>query len=172
MNELRQRLLTAPLWVIGPVTGIPFGVIMGAGAGLRHGRWTDALIEGVIAAVFYGVFMALFMHRRFGHYRAAMGDVPRGNVRRAAREAGKGRVPEDAEARRAASRVLEVQVGELRRQRRWAPAFFLVMAAAAVFLAVTRTPWWWCAVPLWLGAPAVHFLLPQRLERRLELLRD
>ena len=108
MNELRQRLLTAPRWVIGLVTGIPFGVIMGAETGLRHGRWTDALIEGAIAGVFYGAFMALFMHRRFGRYREAMGDVPRRNVRRAAREARKGRVPEDPEARRAASRILDL----------------------------------------------------------------
>ena len=172
MNELRQRLLTAPRWVIGLVTGIPFGVIMGAETGLRHGRWTDALIEGAIAGVFYGAVMALFMHRRFGRYREAMGDVPRRNVRRAAREARKGRVPEDPEARRAASRILDLQLTELRRQRRWAPAFFLLIAALSAFLAVADTPWWWVTVPCWLVLLAMYLVLPQRLERRLDLLRD
>jgi uncharacterized membrane protein len=172
MTELRGRLLSAPRWVVGLVSAVPFGVFMGVASGLRHGSWTDGLIEGAIAGVVYGAIMGVVMHRRYGRYREAMGGVPLRDVRRAAREARRGRVPQDPDGRRAAYRLLDTQLGELRRQRRWAPVFFLVMAAGSVFLAVTESRWWWCAVCVWLGFPAVYFVLPQRLEHRLELLRD
>jgi hypothetical protein len=172
MTEFRHRMLTAPRWVVGVVAGIPFGAAMGIGAGLRHGRWTVALTEGVVAGVVYGVVMGIVMHRRFARYREAIAGVPQRNVRRAAREARKGRVPDDAEARRAISRLLTIQLAELRRQRRWAPAFSLVMVAGSVFLALAQTPWWWVTVPFWLALLAMHLALPHRLARRLELLSD
>ncbi len=172
MTELRQRLLSAPRWVVGLISGLPFGTFMGVTSGLRHGRWTQALIEGVLAGAFYGAVMGVVMHRRYGRYREALGSVPQSDVRRAAREARRGRVPDDPEARRAAYRLLNVQLGELRRQRRWAPAFLALMVVGSVFMAVTQTPWWWCAVPFWLAVLAVHLLLPRRLDRRLQLLRE
>jgi hypothetical protein len=172
MTELRYRLLSAPRWVVGLVFGVVFGGVMGVATGLRHGRWTEALIEGVIAGVIYGLLMGVVMHRRFSRYHEAMGGVPQRDVRRAAREARKGKVPEDPEARRAAYRVLDTQLGELRRQRRWAPAFLVLMVAGSVFLALAETPWWWLGVPFWLGVLGMHVMAPRRMGARLELLRD
>jgi hypothetical protein len=172
MTELRDRLLSAPRWVVGLISGAAFGAIFGVLTGLRHGRWTQALIEGVIGGVVYGAVMGVVLHRRYGRYREAMGGVPQRDVRRAAREARKGRVPRDPEARRAAYRLLSTRLAELRRQRYWASVFFLVMVAASVFLALVQTPWWWLGVPFWLVFLAMHVALRHRLGRRLELLRD
>jgi hypothetical protein len=172
MTELRDRLLTAPRWVVGLISGLPFAAFMGVASGLRQGHWTRALIEGGFAGVIYGAIMAVAMHRRYGRYREAMGGVPQRDVRRAVREARKGKVPQDPEARRAAYRLLSTQLGELRRQRRWAPVFFLAVLALTVFLALAQTPWWWVAVPFWLAVLAIHLVAPRRLGRRLELLRD
>lgn len=172
MDELRQRFLTAPRWVVGLVSGVPFGLVMGVGNGLRHGSWRDGLIEGVIAGAFYGVFMGLFMHRQLRRYREAMGGVPRSEVRRAAREARRGRVPEDPEARHAAYRVLTVQLEQLRRQRRWAVPFFVLVIALSVFLALTRSPEGWLAAALCTVLLAFHLAMPRLMHRRLELLRD
>jgi hypothetical protein len=172
MTELRERLLSAPRWVVGLISGMIFGVVFGVLTGLRHGRWTQALIEGAIGAVVYGGIMGFVMHRRYGRYREAIGGVPQRDVRRAAREARQGKVPEDPEARQAAYRLLSTQLAELRRQRRWAPVFLLVMVAGGVFLALVQTPWWWVSVPFWLAVLAMHLALPRRIGRRLELLRD
>lgn len=172
MTELRERLLNAPRWVLGVVAAAPFGLVMGVEAGLRRGRWTDALIEGVLAGSVYGVIMAFVVHRRYGRYREAIGGVRQRDVRRAAREARRGKVPEDPEARRAAYRLLDLQLGELRRQRKWAPVFFVLLLALSVFLAVSQSAWWWCITPVWLGFAAMYFVYPHRLEPRLELLRD
>jgi Flp pilus assembly protein TadB len=172
VTGLRDRLLTAPRWVVGLAAGVPFGAFMGLYEGLRHGHWGDALIAGVIAGAVYGAIYGVFMHRRFGRYREAIGGVPQRDVRRAAREARKGRVPQDPEARRSAYRLLDVQLGELRRQRRWAPVFFVLILTLSVFLALTQTPWWWVIVPFWLAMLVMHLVLPRRMGRRLELLRD
>jgi hypothetical protein len=172
VTGLRDRLLTAPRWAVGLVAGVPFGAFMGLSEGLRHGNWGDALIAGVIAGVIYGAIYGVFMHRRFGRYRAAIGGVPQRDVRRAAREARRGKVPEDPEARRAAYRLLDVQLGELRRQRRWAPILFVLLLGLSVFLALTQTPWWWVTVPCWPALLAMHLVMPRRMGRRLELLRD
>lgn len=172
MTGFRERLLTAPRWVVGVVAGVYFGAFMGLQEGLLHGRWADALIEGAIAGVAFGLFYGVFMHRRLGRYRKALGGVPQRDVRRATRETRKGRVPEDAAIRQAVYRVLDLQLGELRRQRLWAPAFFVLLFSLSVVLALTQTPWWWVTVPCWLGLLVMYLVLPSRLQRRLELLRD
>jgi Flp pilus assembly protein TadB len=171
MGELRQRLLSAPRWVLVVVSGIPFGAAMGVMGGLDRGSWTQGLIEGAITGVAYGLLMGVVLRRQFGRYREAMGNVSQSDVRRAVRDARHGRVPDDPEARRAAYRLLSTQVGQLRRQRRWAPAFLLLMIAIGVLLAVTQSPWWWVAVPIWVGALTLHLVLPRRMDRQLDLLR-
>lgn len=157
---------------MGLVNGVPFGVVMGAMTGLRHRSWRDALIEAAIAATGYGSFMGFFMHRQVGQSRDAMGSVPRSEVQKAVRAARTGRVPEDPEVRRAAYRLVGVQLEQLRSQRRWAPPCFVLVAAWGGFLAVTQSPWWWLAVPFWVVMLTLHLALPRRLGRRLDLLRD
>jgi hypothetical protein len=172
MAELRARLLSAPRWVVALVTGLPFGAVMGVMTGLRHGNWTDALTVGAFAAVSYGAVMGFFMHRQFARYREALGSVPRSDVRKAVREARRGRVPADPEAKRAAYRVLTVQLEQLRSQRRWAVPFFVLVVASSVFLALTRTPAGWVAVALCVAFLAAYLTMPRLMTRRLELLRD
>jgi hypothetical protein len=168
-------LLNAPRWVVGLISGLPFGVVMGVMTGLRRGRWMDALIEGVIAAVVYGAVMGVVMHRRFGRYRDAVGDVPQSEVRRAVRGAGQGRVPDDPEARGAAYRLLTTQAADLRRQRPWALGVLGVMAASGIFLAISQRQLWWETSLLWLAwliFLVSYLVVPHRLRRRLEVLRD
>lgn len=154
------------------VFGVIFGASMGVIAGLRHGRWTDALIEGVIAGAVYGAVMGVVMHRRFGRYREAVGSVPLRDVRRALREARRGRVPEAPEARRAAYRLLTTQLGQQHRLRHWGAAVLVLFMGLTAFVAITDSPWWWLAEILWIAAITAHYLAPRRLDRRLELLRD
>lgn len=153
------------------VSGIPFGTVMGVMGGLHRGSWTEGFVEGAIAGVVYGVVMGVCLHRQFGGYREAVGDVPQSEVRRAVRAARRGRVPDDPEARRAAFRLLSTQVAQLRRQRRWAPAFLLLMLATSIPLAVTETPWWWVTAAIWVGALCLHLMLPRRMDRQIDLLR-
>jgi hypothetical protein len=172
VTEFRDRLLTAPRWVIGLISGLLFGAVMGGMNGLRHGRWAEAFIEGAIAAVVYGAIMGVVMHRQFGRYREAVGDVPQSEVRRAVRQAGRGSVPEDPEVRAAAYRLLITQRDELRRLRPLALVVLLVLAASGTFLAIAQRPGWWEAWLVWVLFLVLHLVVPRRLGRRLELLRD
>jgi hypothetical protein len=54
-------MLNAPRWVLALVTGVPFGLWMALSTRfLQDGSWTEALVTGGVAGVFFGATMSVF----------------------------------------------------------------------------------------------------------------
>ncbi|MBN1094310.1 hypothetical protein JKP75_18190 [Blastococcus sp. TML/M2B] len=81
-------------------------------------------------------------------------------------------MPAEPAVRQAASGLIGAQLVHLDRQRRWAPAFFVLMGVLSAFLAITGSPWWWAAVPAWALAAAGHLWMRAHLRRRAALLSE
>ena len=140
---MRERLLHAPAWVLGLLSGSLFGLLWAVWTHVAEDEsWTSSLIQGGVMGVFFGAVMGVVQHRQ----------------QRGVREV-------------AAHGLVLAQLAQLDRQRRWASAFFLLMAALGVVQAVTENPWWWLAVVAWTAGAVAHPYLRNWLRRRAELLR-
>lgn len=95
---------------------------------------------------------------------------PRAVGRRVRRAASRGPVPADADEREAAHDLALDHLRELDRQRYWAPALFVAMAAVWAGVALTGPAWVWVLVPVLLASAVGHPWLRGRMRSRAELL--
>jgi hypothetical protein len=172
MHELRQRLMTAPLWALMVLSGVPFGALVTADLGSQHGTWRSAVVGGVGSGLAFGVVTGLVLRRRFRQRRMLIGHAPAAEVRQALRESVVGRASASPEVRTAAVRVLTTKLAQERRLRHWGAAVLVLFMGLTVFEALTDSPRWWFAIPAWVAAILAHYYLtPRRFQRRIEVLR-
>ena len=171
---MRERLLCAPAWVLALLSGGVFGVLMALNNRLLDDNSsTEALITGSIMGVFFGAFMGPITARDNRRVREAAGYLPPGQLGRAVRLARRGAVPEDQELRRAARRIAQHRLSQVRSQRWWALPVSVLAVASNVWIALRdgEMAWLgWLGAAFFLGLIATHLLIARRLVRRAELL--
>ena len=173
---MRNRLLTAPWWALSLLTGALYGIGTTVAGELRGDEsWTEAVVSGVLGGVVFGAVMGPLLIRMDRGFREAAGDVPPDQLRRIARLARRGPVPEDPQLRRAAHRVALQQRDQLVSQRRWALPLFGLVTAFLLWVALRDgggDPFPWLAVVFLVVLIAAHLLMARRLSCRAELLAD
>jgi hypothetical protein len=170
---VRAWLIRAPWWVLSLVTGGFFGLLQVLDHRVRQGEsWGEALVVGLLGGLFFGALMGPILARVNRRYREAAGEH---NVDRLSRLGWRGwraKVSDDPELREAARRVTLLQRDQLLRQRRWAIPVFVVVIAMDVWLAFASSPWWLLAAVVPAAILVGNLVMPGRLERRAEELRD
>lgn len=168
---MRAWLLNAPQWAIALLQGVPFGAFMTVY--YRFGQnesWPHALVAGALAGIFFGAFMGWLIHRQNGKYREALADVPREQWREVTRAARRPEKASDPRVRRAAYRINAAMLDRMRRSRTLGLIVYSLMIVLTAWLAGRRTAWWLLAEPFYIALLVASFVLPGRLERRLEQL--
>ena len=169
---MRERLLHAPVWALIVVFGVGFGVFWAVWSHFLQGQsWTRALVTAAIAGVLFGGMMGPVQHRQWRGAREVAARSPGGLSREVRRASWRGPVPSDPAVRQAAYDLLRAQLEPMERQRRWASPFFALMAALALYLALTDSAWWWWAVPAWTAMAVAHPFTRRMLRRRAARLR-
>ncbi len=169
---MRDRLLNAPTWVVCLVAGLGFAVTNVITRLLFLGDpWTEAVVVGGLTGVAFGAVMGPVLVRQQRRARDAAGTASGAALRRATRTAHRGAVPDDPELREAARRLALHQRGELLRQRRWGLPVFLALVALAAWVALGGDAvYWWFAAGFLILATWAYAFLPRRLARRAALL--
>ncbi len=171
---MRDRLLNAPTWVEAALAGGLFALLHTSTRRLvGEEPWTEAVVSGAVTGLFFGALVGPVVARQQRRAKEAVGTRSAAELRRAARAANRGPVPDDGELREAARRYALHQRGEILRQRRWGIPFFVAVVALTVWLALRAdAAFWWFAVGLALAAFGAYGVQPHRLARRAELLAD
>lgn len=170
-HRVRDRLLTAPAWVIGLLNGAVAGAMwVLINRVVWQETWAASALSGLLFGVVFGVITGPFQRRQWRGLREAAGRSPEGLSKRIRRAASRGPVPGDPAVRQAAHEVAVVQLRTFETQRVWGPGFLLVMAVLGVFLAVDGDPWWWVAAAAFVAAAVGHRWLLLHLRRRAEVL--
>ena len=168
---MRTRLLTAPVWVSAPISGLVFALAMAVGGHFFGGNsWSSALPGGGLGGLVYTVLMAPVLYRQRRRLREATGELPDAQIPSPARASLRGRVPADPDVCAAAARLSAQQSELLRRQRVWGVPFFLLLIAGESWLAVADTPWWWAGVASFLIGLGIQLRGPAHYRRRAQLL--
>jgi hypothetical protein len=136
----------------------------------QHESWPHALIAGALGGIFFGAFMGWLIRRQNGTYREALADVPREQWRDVSRAARRPEAVADPHVRRAAYRINAFQLDRLRRSRTASMIVFSLLVVSTAWLAARETAWWLLAEPVFITLLVAQFVLPGRLERRLERL--
>jgi hypothetical protein len=166
---MRERLLDAPAWRSTTSSVVVFfAVIVLWGVLVRDESWAEVLVRAGVLGLGAGAVVALVHRQRRGD--DPDDQSPRAVGRRVRRAASLGPVPEDPDERQAAHDLALDHLRELHRQRYWAPAMFVAVAALAAGVAITGPPWVWATVPVWLAGAAGHPWLRGRMRERAGLL--
>lgn len=152
-RTMRNRLLRAPVWVRGAVSGVLFGGVMfvWSQVGPEHASVGAAALTGAVGGVAFGSFMGVAVGRQERTTFRVGGRPLDGDQRQAARRSFvTGQLSEDPLVRAAAVAMARMR---LRWARRWAvtAAFVLAMCVVAVWSAVTGQPLWWFGLVAWIG---------------------
>jgi hypothetical protein len=159
------------VWVSAPVNGLVFALAMAGGHLLFDATsWSSALVRGGMGGLVFGALMAPVLYRQRRRLLAATAGLPEGQIASAARASIRGPVPADPLVRAAAARLSAQQGALLERQRLWGTPFFGVLTAVTVWLAVTDSPIWWAALPVFGVLLWFQLLGPRRFRRRAQLL--
>ena len=79
---MRERLQSAPWWVMSLISGGFFGVWMTIFGYLEHpGSWTRAIVIGLTEGVFFGAIMGPLQARQRRKRVAAIGSMPARDLR-------------------------------------------------------------------------------------------
>ena len=162
-------LLTAPRWAMQLSTGVFFGLTMTLSHLLRgDGGLLGSLIGGSVGGLLFGLIGGSYFHRMNQQLLTATGG--RAPNRTSRRAVWRGPAPADPEDRRLAVALLDHQISEYDRQRRWAPPMGIAFIALFTWLALDQTPAWWAAVALFGFFLALQLFGPRRQRHRRRLL--
>ena len=172
---MRAWLLRAPWWALSLVLGTSFALVrILLDRILDDESWTESAVTGVFGGLVFGLAVGPVMARLNRRSREELGTDDPDVVRRAARAARWGQVPEDPVEREQARRMALVMHEQALRQRPWLLGVCALMVVAAVVLSVVAGNailLLLVAVPFGLVL-GLHLLLTRRFERRAELLGD
>jgi hypothetical protein len=169
---VNERLMKAPRWVLCLINAGILGAFWILFLRFLAGEtWTGALSQGAPFGVVCGLMTGLMLHAQFRRLREAVRDEEvAGRV--AGRPTLYGPIPEDPGERAATARLIDHQLVQIGRRRVLTIVLQVGVIAVGGYLAVTRSPWWWAAVALGVFLLVGSLVLPGRLERRAELLRE
>ena len=169
---MRERMLHAPAWVLGVVSGTMFGLFWALWTHYGDGdSWTASLVQGALLGLFFGAVMGPVQHRQQRGVREAAARSPEGLSTRVRRASWRGPLPQEPEVRAAARDLVLAQLAQYEKQRVWGPLFLAVLAVLSLYLAAAESPWYWLGVVAWSAAAAGHLWVRTWLRRRAELLR-
>jgi len=170
---VRRWLLTASPWQYALLYGGLFFVAMTLdGRFVRQESWTATLVGAAIGGAVVGAGIGPLMRRKMKQQLDAVGDVPDDvRYRVAGRSTLRGPLPTDPDERAAQVRLIDHQLAQVRRGRPVAVVVYAVFVAAGVWLAVSRSPWWWLFVAFWLALDVLQLITPTLLHRRAARLR-
>jgi hypothetical protein len=166
-------MIRAPWWALSLVAFAWFGLFSVLNYRFLQGAgWGEAVVAGLLSGLVFGLITGPVFARINRRYRESVGEE---NVDRLVRLGWRGwraKVGDDAELRAAARRATLLQREQLLRQRRWGIPFLVLMIGLDIWLALTASLWWLLAGALFAGMLVLHLVMPARLERRAEELRD
>jgi hypothetical protein len=166
--------LQASWWQLALAMGLPPAVVMILVMRLDGAAtWGEALIGGLLGGLVAGPVLGTLVGRQAARQREAGGDLPEAERGTTGWVALWGPVPEDPVERQEALRLARHALAERRRPRIvWWVAPVIILAFL-LNLAIEMSPWWWSAVAVALGLLAFgRFVLPRRLQRRIEVLNE
>lgn len=154
------------------IMGLCCGIGGAVGLAVIAGEGWAGALPGAIGAGLGGALIGgTLLHAQLRRRAEALGPLPAADRRAAERASVRGPVPEDPGTRAAARALARTALAEQRRRRVLGLVSALFILASQVFLAVQASPWWWVGVAATTGLVVYgSFLLPRRLERRVELL--
>jgi hypothetical protein len=168
---MRERLQSAPWWVMSLISGGFFGVWMTIFGYLEHpGSWTRAIVIGLTEGVFFGAIMGPIQARQRRKRVAAIGTMPARDLRVAGRAAMRGPVPADPKIRQTAEWLATNQLKETLRIRWPGLIFLMFLTVGSVAIALT-SPWWWFGAAAMFSIFVFFVVLPAHLRRRIEMLK-
>lgn len=163
----------ASRWQLALLMGLCSGAGTAAGVALAGDPGWSVMLPVAAAAVGGGLIGATVLHPKVRRQTEAVGVLPTPVRRAAGRASLGGAVPRDADTRAAALALAQHALAERRRGRVVGVVGSLVMVAFLVNAAIQASPWWWIGVALAAGGLGYGWLvLPRRLRRRIELLRE
>ena len=169
---MRERLQSAPWWVMSLISGGFFGVWMTIFGYLEHpGSWTRAIVIGLTEGVFFGAIMGPLQARQRRKRVAAIGSMPAHDLRVAGRAAMRGPVPADPRVRQAAEWLATTQLKASSRYRWIGLIIVAFYTVASVAFALTWSLWWWPVAVAAFSLCAWFIVLPRQLRRRIEMLK-
>jgi hypothetical protein len=168
----RERMQRAPWWVWSLQLGGIFALFRFLWDLLIGDASVPlALVSGLVGGAFFGLIFGPLSARMARRQRNAMGQVSDEEARVVQRAAVRGPLPTDPRLRNAAAGAATNQLEQLRRQRYWAPVFWLLVIALTLWLAVTDSPWWGLLCVFFAGFLVVQLWMPRHLSRRVARLR-
>jgi len=171
---VRDKLQTAPWWVLSLIQGVFFGTATTVINHLQHpgSGWKGAILGGLVGGVFFGAVMGPLIVRAGRRALAAAGNVPARTLRVAARAVNRGHPPLDPETRHAAELLATYQLKQLARSRGLSLVLFGFFGVVSVVVALTSSPWWWIAVSIHAAFFGLYLVGPRHLQRRIEILKS
>jgi hypothetical protein len=170
---VRAWLARAPWWGHALISGTLFAAFMALYSRFGQDRnWTASLVGGLLGGVIFGVVMGLWAARYRGGLREAAGEEEYGELARLPLFRRKRALAVRPDLREATARALLHQRTQLLRQRRWAVPATLFFIALELWAALTRSPWFWSAVALFVAALANYFVMPGVIDRKVRSLRE
>ncbi|WBQ04476.1 hypothetical protein [Kribbella sp. CA-293567] len=169
---MRTYFLTAPRWVLGVLTGLPFGLIMAIYFKIvSPASWTVTLISGAMAAVFFGTGMAYSLNKSRKLMRDAAADLTTDQLAAAQRAAGRGPIPADPAIRAAARGIATQQLGySLRYRKLWIVAAAFLALSLVVSFIDDGAEWRNAGTVAGLLAAGFQLYWPRRLRERIRRL--
>lgn len=172
-----NRLLEAPYWLVGLLSGLLYGALMGLALRyLAAEEWPAVLIFGAVTALLLGVAMGFIVRRAQRTLSAVGGDALSREQRLAATKATQhGRIPSDPAVRAVAVELARRDLARV--EAKW-PRVVMIIATVGVVLGAVMTfldgdsDWWRAIPPLGLAVLLIFQLVfwPRRLRRRVAAL--
>jgi hypothetical protein len=171
MPQSMLTLRKLPVWAVGIIEGIYFGVIMGFFDGSQDHDWKAAAASGLFAGVFFGVAMGFTIDRQRDKIRDIAQPVPNEKFEAAYRASLKGPIPKDPEIYAASVRLLRYRLQRIQRTRRWNAPIFGLFILLGVYLVITSGAVWWLAVAVFTLMVPLTYWRARQTRLRCEVLR-
>jgi hypothetical protein len=167
-------LRNARWWVWSLVLGTFFGCAIALVSLVtnRGESVAGAVVGGVVGGLVYGAILGPFVTGQRSRMHAVVGPLPQGREKQASRAAVRGPVPNDAEVRTAAFRLVSYRLAEQQRYHVLTIVGLSVLFVAFVLVGLFSTAGGWFGAAAVVFVLVAHFWSRRRSQRRLELLRS